>query len=49
MRIRIFLERKWLNWVNLNKYYFFLLPTYNIADIIDETASTPNANLKANK
>ena len=29
--------------------YFFLLPTYNIADIIEETANIPKANLNANK
>ena len=25
--------------------HFFLLPTYKIADIIEETANTPKANL----
>ena len=29
--------------------YFFLLPTYKIADIIEETANIPKANLNANK
>lgn len=29
--------------------YFFLLPIYNIADIIEETANIPKANLNANK
>lgn len=29
--------------------HFFLLPTYKIADIIEETANTPKANLNANK